>query len=120
MDRKEKKRDISTFVSMMKDIMNKPANDPLEALERDLQHFLYGRVSVLVKHNDGKPIGTLGDVSAIMGSSAAEVIRAFCGDKIEQPKLNEFLNGSLANLVEGFKIGAGLNSTEQAQSEEAP
>lgn len=118
MDRKERKRDISTFVSLMKDIMNKPANSPLEALERDLQHFLYGRVSVLVKHNEGKPIGTLGDISSIMGSSTAEIIRAFCGDKIEPAKVEEFLQGSLANMIEGYRQGAGFVTEVTAEEPE--
>lgn len=108
MDRKERKRDIATFCSLMKDIMNKPASTPLEALERDLQHFLYGRVSVLVKHNEGQPIGTLGDISSIMGSTTAEIIRAFCGDKIEPAKVDEFLQGSLANMIEGYRQSAGF------------
>lgn len=109
MDRKERKRDIATFCSLMKDIMNKPSSTPLEALERDLQHFLYGRVSVLVKHNEGQPIGTLGDISSIMGSTTAEIIQAFCGDKIDSEKIKEFLQGSLANMIEGYKQTAGFD-----------
>lgn len=125
MDKKEKKRDISTFAHMMKDIMNRPGTDSLDELERDLQHFLFGRISVLVKHNDGQPIGTLGDVSAIIGAATADLIRAFCGDKLDKEQVDSFLKGSLANMVIGYQARAGSElfvqdtSTEQSLGEQS-
>ena len=66
MDKKEKKRDVAVFANMMKDLMQNPEGDNLVTLDRDLQHFLYGRLSLLVKHNDGQPVGSIADIGAVV------------------------------------------------------
>ena len=103
MDKKETKRDIATFSHMMKELMQKPEGDLLTTLDRDIQHFLYGRISLLVKHNDGKPIGSIADISAVVGAALADVTKEFVkGRNIEIDKLNEIFDRGGENLIMGF------------------
>lgn len=76
-NRKEKKKEIAQFATMMKDLMGKDDLGVLETLDRDLQNFMYSRIGLLVRHNDGQPIGSLGDIGAVVGSALFAVVSEF-------------------------------------------
>jgi len=105
-DKKEKKRDVAVFANMMKDIMNEPAADPLVALDRDIQHFIYGRVAVLVKHQDGKPIGSIADISAVVGAAFAEVLKEFTRGRVADEDVEKVVLTARSNLLSGFEARA--------------
>lgn len=103
MNKKEMKRDVATFAHMMKELMQTPEGDNLSTLDRDLQHFLYGRIALLVKHNEGKPIGSVADISAVVGASLADVTKEFVkGVNIEVEKVNEVFTKGGENLLTGY------------------
>lgn len=106
MDKKEKKRDIATFANMMKDLMNDPYDDVLVTLDRDTQHFIYGRVATLVKHNEGKPIGSIADISAVVGAAFADVLKEFLRGRANDEKMQELATIARENLVLGFNSRA--------------
>jgi len=83
MDKQEKKRDVAVFANMLKELMNDSLDDNLVTLDRDLQHFLYGRVAVLVKHNEGQPIGSVGDLGAIVGGAFATILGEFISSRVQ-------------------------------------
>lgn len=104
MDKKEKKRDVATFANMLKELMQTQEGDLLQTLDRDLQHFLYGRIALLVKHNGGQPIGSLADISAVVGASLADITKEFVrGRTIEPEKLKELFDNAQDNLTKGFE-----------------
>lgn len=90
-NRKEKKKEIAQFATMMKDLMNQDDLGVLETLDRDLQNFLYSRISLLVRHNDGKPIGSLGDIGAVVGSSLFAVVSEFTKSVEDAEELSNML-----------------------------
>jgi hypothetical protein len=103
MDKKEKKRDVAVFANMMKDLMQNPEGDNLVTLDRDLQHFLYGRLSLLVKHNDGQPVGSIADIGAVVGAALADVTKEFVkGRNIEVDKIDEIFTRAGENMLLGF------------------
>ena len=106
MDKQEKKRDIAVFTNMMKDLMNDPYDDVLVTLDRDIQHFVYGRVATLVKHNDGKAIGSVADISAVIGAAFGDVLKEFIQGRVEGEKLQEMVETARSNLVRGFDARA--------------
>lgn len=106
MDKKEKKRDVAVFANMMKDIMNEPAGDPLITLDRDIQHFIYGRVAVLVKHQEGKPIGSIADISAVVGAAFAEVLKEFTRGRVAEEDVEKVVLTARSNLLSGFEARA--------------
>lgn len=106
MDKKEKKRDVAVFANMMKDIMNEPAGDPLVTLDRDIQHFIYGRVAVLVKHQEGKPIGSIADISAVVGAAFAEVLKEFTRGRVAEEDVEKVVLTARSNLLSGFEARA--------------
>ena len=110
MDKKEKKRDIAVFANILKDLMNDDiGGDPLVTLDRDLQHFIYGRVAVLVKHNEGQPIGSVADISAVVGSAFASILGEILGDKVKDAAtLQTLVLTARENLVEGFQARAPI------------
>lgn len=106
MDKKEKKRDVAVFANMMKDLMNEPAGDPLVTLDRDIQHFIYGRVAVLVKHQEGKPIGSIADISAVVGAAFAEVLKEFTRGRVAEEDVEKVVLTARSNLLSGFEARA--------------
>ena len=104
MDKKEMKRDVAVFANMLKELMNDPLPDPLTTLDRDLQHFLYGRISLLVKHNDDEPVGSIVDVGTVVGAALADVIREFTRTRVEGDELAQAFANVRENLVAGFDI----------------
>lgn len=108
MDKKEKKRDIAVFANILKDLMNtNDLNDPLATLDRDLQHFLYGRIAVLVKHNEGQPIGSVADIGAVVGAAFANVLGEVIGDKVgDKDSLQKLVLTARENLIDGFQTRA--------------
>lgn len=103
MDKKEKKRDVAVFANMMKDLMQNPEGDNLVTLDRDLQHFLYGRLSLLVKHNDGQPVGSIADIGAVVGAALADVTKEFVkGRNMEVDKIDEIFTRAGENMLLGF------------------
>jgi hypothetical protein len=104
MDKKEKKRDVAVFANMLKELMQTQEGDLLQTLDRDLQHFLYGRIALLVKHNNGQPIGSLADISAVVGASLADITKEFVrGRSVEPEKLVELFDNAQANLTHGYQ-----------------
>ena len=122
MDKQEKKRDIATFSTMMKDLMNDPYDDVLVTLDRDIQHFIYGRVATLVKHNDGQPIGSIADISTVVGAAFGDVLKEFIRGRADDTKTNQIVEIARANLVKGFDARAPrveiTEDTEQSLEKE--
>lgn len=106
MDKKEKKRDVATFASMMKDLMQDPLDDPLTTLDRDIQYFIYGRVATLVKHNEGKPLGSVGDIGTVVGAALSDVMKEFVRDKVDNEKIAQVFSSVRQNLLIGFDARA--------------
>ena len=103
MDKKEKKRDIAVFANMLKELMQSPEGDNLQTLDRDIQHFIYGRIALMVKHNEGKPIGSIGDIGAVVGASLADVTKEFVrGRNVETDKLDELFTRAGENMLMGY------------------
>ncbi len=117
MDKKEKKRDVAVFANMMKDIMNDNLNDPLVMLDRDIQHFIYGRVAVLVKHQEGKPIGSVADISTVVGAAFAEVLKEFTRGRVNEEDVEKVVLTARANLLSGFEARAPKVVKEEAPAE---
>ena len=123
MDKKEKKRDVAVFANMMKELMQSPEGDSLTTLDRDLQHFLYGRISLLVKHNDGQPVGSIADISAVVGAALADVTKEFVrGRTMEPEKVDELFTRAGENMLMGFsarrpKVDVKVESVEETQTE---
>ena len=102
MDKKDKKRDVAVFANMLKDVMNEPLGDNLTTLDRDLQHFLYGRVAVLVRHNNNQAIGSVVDIGAVVGAAFADVMKEFVKGKLSEEQIyNAFVNAK-EGLISGF------------------
>jgi len=120
MDRKEMKRDVATFSHMLKELMNEPTPDVLVTLDRDIQHFIYGRTAVLVKHNEGKPIGTIADISAVVGAAFADVLKEFTRGRVNEDELDKLVQTARANLLSGFEARAPIPEvkTEEKSKEE--
>jgi hypothetical protein len=106
MDKKEIKRDVATFAHMLKELMNDPTPDVLVTLDRDIQHFIYGRTAVLVKHNEGKPIGTVADIAAVVGAAFADVLKEFTRGRVAAGELDTIVQTARANLLSGFEARA--------------
>lgn len=117
MDKKEKKRDIATFANMMKDLMNEPLDDVLVTFDRDLQHFMYGRIATLVKHNEGKPIGSIADISTIVGAALGDVLKEFTRERADGEKLNQLMASAQDSLISGFNSRAPYASVVEPVSE---
>jgi hypothetical protein len=119
MDKKEIKRDVATFANMLKELMQTTEGDSLTTLDRDLQHFLYGRIALLVKHNEGQPIGSISDISAIVGAALADVTKEFVkGRNIEVDQLDDIFTRGGENMLRGFgarrpKVDIKVENSEQ-------
>jgi hypothetical protein len=123
MDKKEKKRDVAVFANMLKDLMQTPESDNLVTLDRDLQHFIYGRLALMVKHNNGEPVGSIADIGAVVGAALADVTKEFVkGRDLEQDKIDELFNRAGENMLLGFnsrrpqfviKVESAEQSTEE-------
>ena len=114
-DKQEKKRDVAVFANMLKEMMNEPEDDNLVTLDRDLQHFLYGRVAVLVKHNDGQPIGSVGDMGAVVGAAFASILGEFLKNRVnDAEELQKLVITARDNMVDAFQNRAPLLKTPQA------
>ena len=120
MDKKEKKRDVAVFANILKDLMNSnDQGDPLATLDRDLQHFLYGRIAVLVKHNDNQPIGSVADISAVVGSAFAGILGEILGDKVKDAQtLQNLVFSARENLIDGFQARAPVLKNAEPQNPE--
>lgn len=104
MDKKEQKRDVAVFSNMLKDIMNERLDSNLATLDRDLQHFIYGRVALLVKHNQGQPVGTVADLSAVVGAAFSAVLTELIKDNVKDAEaLQKIVLTARENLLEGFQ-----------------
>lgn len=103
MDKKERKRDIAVFSNMLKELMNEPLEDNLVTLDRDLQHFIYGRVAVLVRHNNNQAIGSVGDMGAVIGAAFADVLKEFIKDKLDSSQAQEVFANAQEHLLKGFE-----------------
>jgi len=115
MDKQEKKRDVAVFANMLKDMMNEPESDLLITLDRDLQHFIFGRIAVLVKHNDGQPIGSVGDLGAIVGGAFAAVLGEFLDGRVSNAEdLQKLVLSARENMVEAFQNRAPVLKAPQA------
>ena len=109
MDKKEMKRDVATFAHMLKEMMQEPMDDVLVTLDRDIQHFIYGRVAVLVKNNDGKPLGSVADIAAVVGAAFGSVLQEFLREKVNTPEeLQKLVLTAKENLVDGFQARAPI------------
>jgi hypothetical protein len=106
MDKKEMKRDIAVFANMLKDLMNDPTPDPLVTLDRDIQHFIYGRVATLVKHNQGQPVGSVADVAAVVGAAFADVLTEFTRGRVNADELDKLVQTARSNLISAFETRA--------------
>jgi hypothetical protein len=115
MDKKEQKRDIAVFSTMLKDLMNEPMEKPMVTLDRDLQHFMYGRVATLIKHNDNQPIGSLNDIGAVAGAALADVCKEFVRDKVEESKIDDIFSKIKDSMIQGFEMR--LPKLEKEESE---
>jgi hypothetical protein len=124
MDKKEKKRDVAVFANMLKELMQTPEGDNLVTLDRDLQHFIYGRLALMVKHNDGEPVGSIADIGAVVGAALADVTKEFVkGRNIEPEKMNELFTRAGENMLLGFNARRpqiNINVESPVQTEEVP
>jgi hypothetical protein len=124
MNKKEKKRDVATFANMLKELMQTQEGDLLQTLDRDLQHFLYGRIALLVKHNDGQPIGSIADISAVVGAGLADITKEFVrGRNVEPDKLKELFDNAQANLTHGFQArrpAVNIQAEQPAEESKEP
>jgi hypothetical protein len=124
MDKKEKKRDVAVFANMLKDLMQTPESDNLVTLDRDLQHFIYGRLALMVKHNNGEPVGSIADIGAVVGAALADVTKEFVkGRDLEQDKIDELFNRAGENMLLGFnsrrpQFDIKVESAEQSTEEQ--
>lgn len=117
MDKKEKKRDVAVFANMLKDLMNKPFDDVLLTLDRDIQHFIYGRVALLVKHNGNQPIGNVADISAVVGAAFGDILKEFLkGSGADSVQLDALVQTARANLLEGFEARAPKPAPKQEEA----
>jgi hypothetical protein len=117
MEKKDRKRDVAVFSNMLKDLMNEPLDDVLTTLDRDIQHFIYGRVAVLVRHNEGKPIGSLADIGTIIGAASADVISEFT-KQLDEEKKEKAFSTVRENLLRGFDARTPkINPVEKDQEE---
>jgi hypothetical protein len=106
-DKKEMKRDVAVFANMLKEMMQDPMDDVLITLDRDLQHFIYGRVATMVKHNDGQPIGSVGDLGAIVGGAFASILAEFLKDRVNSSEdLQRLVLTAKENMIQGFESRA--------------
>lgn len=119
MDKKEMKRDVATFSHMLKELMNEPTPDVLVTLDRDIQHFIYGRTAVLVKHNEGKPIGTVADIAAVVGAAFADVLKEFTKGRVQEDELDKLVQTARANLLSGFEARVPKPEPKATQEEPA-
>lgn len=119
MDKKEKKRDIAVFANMLKDLMNEPLDDPLTTLDRDVQHFIYGRVATLVKHNEGQAVGSLADIGTVVGAALADVVKEFTKGRLDDEKLQVAFNNVRENFLRGFDIRSPKPEVKEEVKEEA-
>ena len=118
MDKKEEKRDIAVFANMLKELMQKPEEDILVTLDRDLQHFIFGRVALLVKHNNGQPIGSVPDISAVVGGAYASVLGEFIGNRINSVEdLQKLVISARENMIDAFQNRAPVIKKEEPQPE---
>lgn len=113
------KKDVAVFANMLKEMMQSPTDDVLVTLDRDLQHFIYGRVAILVKHNDGKPLGSVADIAAVVGSAFGSVLQEFLQDHVNNSAdLEKLVLTANDNLVEGFRARAPvLDSAKESNTE---
>lgn len=120
MDKKEKKRDVAVFANMLKELMQSQEGDILQTLDRDIQHFIYGRIALMVKHNEGRPIGSIGDIGAVVGASLADVTKEFVrGRNVETDKLDELFTRTGENMLMGYNSRRpSFDVTMQAPMEE--
>jgi hypothetical protein len=121
MDKKERKRDVAVFANMLKDLMNEPMQEPLVTLDRDVQHFIYGRVATLVKHNEGKPIGSVADVAAVVGAAFGDVLKEFTRGRVSDEDLDKLVQTARTNLLSGFEARAPIKvapAQEETKAEE--
>lgn len=106
-DKQEKKRDVAVFANMLKELMNDSLDDNLVTLDRDLQHFLYGRVAVLVKHNEGQPIGSVADLGAVIGAAFATILGEFISSRVQTAEdLQKLVLSAKENMLQGFEMRA--------------
>jgi hypothetical protein len=117
MEKKDKKRDIAVFSNMLKDLMNSPMEQALTTLDRDLQHFIYGRVAVLIKHNDDKPIGSIDDIGVVTGAALADVCKEFMRGKVDDSKIEETFQKIKEGMIRGFDIRTPKINSESDQTE---
>lgn len=101
--RKEKKKEVAQLATMMKDLMNSDDLGILESLDRELQNFLYGRISLLVRHNEGQPIGSLGDIGAVVGSALFAVISEFTKSVTDPEELANMHNLSKQGFITAYE-----------------
>lgn len=101
--RQEKRKDVAVFADMMKNMMNDPLQDPMATLDRDIQHFLYGRIAVLVKHNNSQPIGSIADVGGVLGAALASVIGEFTRGRTDEEKARAYETAK-ENMNQGFDV----------------
>jgi len=118
MDKKEQKRDIAVFSNMLKELMNDPTEQALTTLDRDLQHFIYGRVATLIKHNDNQPIGSLDDIGVVTGAALADVCKEFIRGKVSDEIIDETFQKVKSGLIKGFDIRTPVikKQSEEIQS----
>lgn len=119
MDKKERKRDVAVFANMMKDLMNDPLEDNLTTLDRDIQHFIYGRVAVLVKHNENKPVGSVGDIGAVVGAALADVLKEFVKGKLTEEQIVASFANCRENFLRGFDTRTPQMQSAPAAEEES-
>lgn len=118
MDKKELKRDVASFATNLKDLMNKPLDESLATLDRDIQHFIYGRIALLIKNNDSKPIGSLNDVGAVTGAALSSVISAFCQNHPDQEQLAELFSNVRESMIYGFNARTPVFKVTTEDAEE--
>lgn len=117
MEKKDKKRDIAVFSNMLKELMNDPTEQALTTLDRDLQHFIYGRVAVLIKHNENKPIGSIDDIGVVTGAALADVCKEFIRGKVSDEKIEETFQKVKSGLIRGFDLRSPKIESKTVQEE---
>lgn len=118
MDKKEKKRDIASFSSNLKDLMNAPLDKPLSTFDRDIQHFIYGRIALLIKHNEGAAIGSLNDVGAVTGAALSSVLTAFIQNGSDNSSIEEIFSSVRESMILGFNARVPSLEVESESSDE--
>ena len=114
-DKKERKRDIAGFATGLKDLMNAPLANSIGTFIRDGTYFLYGRLGILIKHNDNNPIGSIADIGFAIGVITYNLVDTFTRGLTPDQRRD-----TIAAIKEHFIVGLDFNNADLEESMDEP